>query len=243
MTQALDIATLEREPKLADRVTQQLQALVLSHHLKPGDRLPSERDLGDRFGVSRTVIREAVRALVAKGLLEVRPGSGTVVRDLTAAAAAESMSLILRLHSAKLDYTKVVEVRRLLEVEIAGLAAERRTERNLEDIETILREAESQLEDPETFIQTDIEFHAALAEATQNELFAVLLDSISDIMVEVRMLGLKVPGTPRRAVVYHRSIFDCIKVGDAAGAREAMRRHMEEARDTMRQAVAQSPAA
>jgi GntR family transcriptional regulator, transcriptional repressor for pyruvate dehydrogenase complex len=237
VNQDFDIATLEREPKLADRVTQQLQGLVVNGQFSPGDRLPSERELGDRFGVSRTVVREAVRALVAKGLLEVRPGSGTVIRALTTESAVESMSLLLRQRSRRLDYAQVVEVRRLLEVEIAGLAAERRSDSDIETMEEVLRQAKERLDDPDNFINTDIAFHAALAQATQNELFVVLLDSIADVMVEVRRLGLGVPGTPARALGYHRSILACVRVGDVEGARQAMYRHMDEARDTMRQAV------
>src|SRR5438128_5519835 len=114
-----------REPRLSDKVAEMMLETIFSRRLQVGDRLPSERELGEQFGVSRTVIREAVRALVAKGVIEVRSGSGLRVAAVDASAVRESMSLFLR--GATLNYEKVHEVRRLLETHIAGLAAERAT--------------------------------------------------------------------------------------------------------------------
>src|SRR5437868_4206273 len=113
--------TLPRETTLANQVSQQLEALIIERRLQPGDRLPAERELARQFGVSRTVIREAVRSLAAKGMLEVRSGSGTIVRAPNAAAVSQSMTLFLRAGYPELDYRKVLEVRSILEVEIAGL--------------------------------------------------------------------------------------------------------------------------
>src|SRR5262245_28566351 len=114
-----------REPRLSDKVADMMLETILSRRLQVGDRLPSERELGEQFGVSRTVVREAVRALVAKGVIEVRSGSGLRVAAVDAAAVSESMSLFLR--GGSLDFEKVHEVRTLLEVHIAGIAAERAT--------------------------------------------------------------------------------------------------------------------
>ncbi len=114
-----------REPRLSDKVAELLLETIFRRGLQPGDRLPSERELGEQFGVSRTVVREAVRELAAKGLIEVRTGSGLRVAAVDAAAVSESMSLYLR--GGSVDFARVHEVRRLLEVEIAGLSAERAT--------------------------------------------------------------------------------------------------------------------
>src|SRR5687768_18134604 len=110
-----------REPRLSDKVADMMLETILSRRLEVGDRLPSERELGEQFGVSRTVVREAVRALVAKGVIEVRSGSGLRVAAVDAAAVTESMSLYMR--GGTLDFEKVHEVRALLEVHIAGIAA------------------------------------------------------------------------------------------------------------------------
>src|SRR4029434_1284654 len=116
-----------REATLANRVTKEIEGLIIDGRIEMGRRLPSERDLADQFGVSRTVVREAVRGLVAKGLLEVRPGSGTIVRSPTCGAVTQSLTLFLLAGQSdlELDYTNVHEIRRVLEIEIAGLAAER----------------------------------------------------------------------------------------------------------------------
>jgi GntR family transcriptional repressor for pyruvate dehydrogenase complex len=230
--------TIERSTTLANRVTHQIEQLIVDGHLQPGDRLPAERELAHQFGVSRTVIREAVRALVAKSLLEVQPGSGTVVRSPTTKSVAQSMIMLLRAGQPEVDYEKVHEVRRLLEVEIAGLAAKRRTTEDLEELEEILRESSEIQDDRNCFPECDVAFHAALARATRNELYPLLLDSMADIMILVRKLGFTVPGMPARALKHHRAIFEQVKAGDPRGARQAMREHLIESEDTMRQALA-----
>src|SRR4051794_37145339 len=117
---ASEFAAIAREPRLPDKVACQLQQSILAGALKPGNRLPTERELGEQFGVSRTVIREAVRSLVAKGLLEVRGGSGLRVAAIDASAVRETMGMYLRV-KAEFDYGELHEVRSVMEIEIAGL--------------------------------------------------------------------------------------------------------------------------
>lgn len=228
---------LERDATLTARVTDQIENLIVVGQLQPGDRLPPERELARQFEVSRTVVREAVRALAAKGLLEVRSGSGTVVCSPTPRSVAQTMSLFLRVGQRDLDYRKILEVRRLLEVEIAGLAAQRRTGEDLEAMEAILCEAESG-GDRDRFVRTDMAFHSALARATYNELFSVLLDSVADVMITMRQMAFDIPDAFARALKYHRAIFEQVKGGDPERARQAMREHLMEAEDTIRRALA-----
>jgi len=229
---------VERRESLSNRVASQLEKLILESHLNSGDKLPPERVLADQFAVSRTVVREAVRALVARGLLEVRGGSGTVVSSPEPHSAAGFMSALLglSLRAGKLDHNKVVEVRRMMEVEIAGIAAERRTDEDLEVLQEIMRRSAENLGDPDVFVETDIAFHAALALATQNELFLVLLNSIADVLIEGRRLALHVEGTAARAQAHHQRVLEGVLAGDVAQTRRAMHEHMDEARDTMQQA-------
>jgi GntR family transcriptional repressor for pyruvate dehydrogenase complex len=147
------------------------------------------------------------------------------------------MSLFLRGGQAELDYDKVLEVRRLLEVEIAGLAAERRTADDLGRMDKILQEA-AQVKERDQFAENDVAFHGALAQATHNVLFGLLLDSVGDIMFNVRYLGFDVSGTITRALRYHRAIFEQVKACDVEGARQAMREHLAESEETIRQAIA-----
>ncbi len=235
-------AALEREPSLSSRVARRMEEMIVTNQLQPGDRFPTERELGRQFGVSRTVVREALSALIAKSLLEAVPGGGTRIRIPTAESVAQSMTLFLRGGQAEMDYTKVHEVRRVLEVEIAGLAAERRTADDLEKLEANVLEKSRLYGDWDRYIKNDVEFHSLLAQATHNELFSLLLDSVVDIMVTVRAMGLRVPGCYDRALAHHQAIFAQVKQGDPAEARRAMMAHLIDSEDIMRAALAQHKA-
>jgi GntR family transcriptional repressor for pyruvate dehydrogenase complex len=228
---------LARESTLAERVTDQIKSIIVSGQLQPGDRMPPERELARQFGVSRTVVREAVRALMAQGLVEVYAGSGTLVRNPSAGAVAESLALFLQVGREGFDYRKILEVRRLLEVEIAGLAAERRTEDDLDALALVLGETADVGDSCDAWLKNDMAFHALLAKATKNELFSLLLDSIADIMISVRRLGFDVPNASARTLKYHGAILEQVRQGDAEGARAAMRDHLDEAQATMRTAL------
>lgn len=217
-------ARIRREPRLSDRVAALLLDTIVARGLQPGDRLPSERELGEQFGVSRTVIREAVRALAAKGVIEVRTGSGLRVAAVDASAVSESMSLYLR--GGTVEYPKVHEVRRLLEVEIAGLAAERARDGDVTRMRTICEQMEAALEDVERAARLDLAFHRAIARATANELYLLLLDSIGEALLEIRRGNLQTGAAPE-TVRLHREIVDRIAARDPAGARQAMAEHLD----------------
>jgi GntR family transcriptional repressor for pyruvate dehydrogenase complex len=229
---------IEREANLSDLVSRQIQNLILERHLMPKDRLPAERDLAEKFGVSRTVVREAVRGLAAKGLLEVSPGrGGTIVRLPTAETMSEMMTLFLRGDERTVDYENLIEVRRVLEVAIAGFAAERRTTEDVQEMERILQETLKIGKDRDKFVKWDLAFHKALAQATHNRLFPLLLESVNELMVEVRQMAFRTMGAPARSYKYHNAIYEQIKKGNPAGAREAMRDHLVEAEQTLRDAL------
>lgn len=224
-----------REAGLADRVADHMTERVLDGTLQRGNRLPPERILAEQYGVSRTVIREAVRTLVSKGLLETRGGSGTYVRSPDPAAVAESMSLLLRLHHGNtvVPYDKVHEVRLVLEVEIAGLAARRAQPEDLLALEREIERQRQADDNRDAYVASDVAFHAALAAAAHNELFPVLLNSISDVMVEVRQLGFQVPGSHQTAVRHHEQILAAVTARDAAAATRAMKAHLRDSERTL----------
>lgn len=218
--------TVSRELPLADRVAAKLEEAILhSGRYQPGDQLPSERLLADQFGVSRTVIREAVRSLTAKGLLEVRSGSGSRVAAVDARTVAESMSSFLRRHKT-LDYGKIDEVRSVLEIQVAGLAAERATDVEVAALNDTLAAMEAASGDPRLASELDVEFHRSVARITHNELFLIMLDSIGAVLMEIRLATLPVPGRIAETVHEHRRILDGIAARDAAVARSAMRDHL-----------------
>ncbi len=219
--------------RMADRTARRLQQLVADSGLQPGDLLPPERQLCELLGVSRTVVREAVRSLVAKGLLEVRQGHGTIVRVPDLGTATEVVSNLLRGEGGHLAFPRIHEVRRLLEVEIAGLAAERRSEQDLERLAAALVHA-GETSDSDDWARADIAFHAVLADATQNPLFGVLLASMAEVLLELRLTAARLPDTQLRAQRHHEAIHAAVRAGSAGGARKAMRDHMTEAEASFR---------
>lgn len=222
--------------RLYEQVVQQLQELVISGRLQPGDKLPPERQLAEQLGVSRTVIREAIKTLEQRGLVKVLTGSGTYVSQMDPRIVSESISLLVQQSTSSFDHLN--EVRRMLEIEITGFAAERA---QLEDIEA-MEEAVQEMEDAvanmkgrpdllEDFVEADLAFHDALAKAAQNPLLPILLDPISDLLVEFRRLASSGPGAPEDALNYHRKILKYLKARDVSTCRELMREHLEKAEE------------
>jgi GntR family transcriptional repressor for pyruvate dehydrogenase complex len=199
---------------------------IVTRSMAPGERLPSERELSEQFQVSRTVVREAVRALAAKGIVQVRSGSGLSVARIDAANVTESMRLFVR--GMRLDYSKVHEIRALIEIEVAGLASERAHEADFDRIAENLEEMGASLHDSHRSAELDVQFHRELATATHNDLFVVLLDSIGDVLMEIRVITLSRPGRPAEALTAHKRIAEAVSRRKARDARRAMRDHLDD---------------
>lgn len=217
---------VERNERLSDKVAQRLFESIVSQRLAPGTRLPSERELGDQFNVSRTVIREAVRHLAAKGVVEVRSGSGARVANVDAASVSESMRLFLR--GQGIAYDDLNEIRMTLELKTARLAAERADADDEADLLASCRKLGSLGGAPQDASHEDVEFHRLVARATHNPLFLVLLDSIGDVLLDIRRATLGVEGRVALAVRHHQRIADAIIAHDPAAAEAAMREHLAE---------------
>jgi len=216
-----------RGATLSEKVAASITQAIMDGALAPGERLLSERDLGEQFGVSRTVVREAVRSLVAEGLVESRSGRGVQVAAVGPEAIGRAMSMFLHRSSA-IDYRRVHEVRSALEIDMAGYAAERATPEDVAKLRALTDELQDvRGEDDERAAQLDVAFHRALAQATQNELFLVLLDAIGEVLLEIRRRAFRAPGLLGYAVAAHQEILDRIAAGEADEARDAMRRHLQ----------------
>jgi GntR family transcriptional repressor for pyruvate dehydrogenase complex len=216
---------------LYEQVADRIQQMIVQEALHPGDRLPGERDLAERMSVSRSVIREAMRVLKVRGLIEVRSGSGTYVQELGLGDVSAPIGLLLSMRQVPERYGNLLEVRCTLEVAIAGVAARRATAKDVATMEAAIAASEASVADGEQFIGHDLAFHAALAVATHNELYSVLLAPIADLSFEFRMTTYRydAEGTVNGARVHHRRILDRIKARDPEGAREAMRAHLDQA--------------
>jgi len=212
-----------RNLPMSARVAQQLEDAIVAGTFKPGDALPTERELGEMFGVSRTVVREAVKSLTAKGML-AGSGRGIKILGLESKMVADSLSLYLRGRGG-VDYSSVHEIRTLLERRIARLAATRGTDEQIEELTIELGRMRA-ASDPETASFEDVAFHRMLAAMTGNPLFPVLLDSIGEILLEIRRATLKQPGRSAQAIEQHEAILEQIVARDAEGAERAMKEHL-----------------
>jgi GntR family transcriptional regulator, transcriptional repressor for pyruvate dehydrogenase complex len=161
---------------------------------------------------------------VAKGVIEVRSGSGLRVAAVDAAAVSESMSLYLR--GATLDFGKVHEVRTLLEVHIAGVAAERATDDDLAQLRSVHERMQREADVVESAARDDLEFHRTIARATQNDLYLLLMDSIGSALIDIRRENLGSGSTPT-TIGQHEAVLERIAAHDPEGARTAMAAHLE----------------
>ncbi|HEY4689909.1 MAG TPA: FadR/GntR family transcriptional regulator [Anaerolineae bacterium] len=225
--------------RLYERIVEQVEQKILSGDLKVGDRLPPERELADQFGVSRTAVREAVKALRQKGLVEVQPGRGTFITNSMSRAVRHSLDLLTRIGGAD-GSANLVEVREIIEPEIAVLAAARATEEHIAAMREAVETMEVALQDPDRFIEADLDFHLALAEATQNALIPALIDSIVDLLREQRARIFRVNGGPQRGQFHHKCILDAIVRHDPEAAQEAMRAHLRQVREDSGASAAQA---
>lgn len=230
--------TRVKQGRIYEAVVDQLQNLIVSEKLQPGDKLLPERELAQRFGVSRTAVRDAIRVLSERGLVDVRPGAGTFVVQEISDTVAESMGLLFQIE--KSSHEALHEVREILEVEMAGIAAERATESDVKRIEKAFEEMESNVNDPARFIEADLDFHLAVAEATHNKIFLILLNPIIDLLQKSRRMIVAVPEGPVRAMEHHRQLLDSIRCKAKAEARQAMGQHMQQIAEDIKTALSQS---
>src|ERR1051326_2519472 len=211
-----------RTSRLYEQIVQQIEDTILKGNLKPGDQLPAERDLAEQFGVSRTAVREAVKALREKGLVEAYTGRGTFVTNGTSNAIRQSLDLMVRIGQPE-GAAYLAEVREILEPEIAALAAARAEDQHLGIMREAIKVMDDSLHDAERFIEADLDFHLALAEGAANPIILSLIDSIVGLLREQRLRIFKVVGGPERGQIHHKKILAAVEQHNAENAREAMR--------------------
>jgi DNA-binding FadR family transcriptional regulator len=214
--------------RLVDRVARELERLILADVLKAGTKLPPQHELAEQVGVSRTVIREAIHILETKGLLESKHGVGTLVRQASPDHFTQSMGLLLR--STQISLDDLHQVRSILEVENARLAALNATSQEVQILRSILDEMNSAEADLPKFAEKDAEFHTALAQMTGNPLLVVLIDAIRDLIQEVRISISHQPELKATVMPDHYAILARVEAREADGASNAMRLHLEHAR-------------
>jgi GntR family transcriptional repressor for pyruvate dehydrogenase complex len=216
--------------RLYEQIVQQIEDLIMKGQLKPGDQLPAERELAQEFGVSRTAVREAVKTLREKGLVEAYTGKGTFVTDGTSQAIRQSLDLMMKIGQPG-NLTYLAELRQILEPDIAALAATRSEEQHLATMREAIAVMDRSLHEPEAYIEADLDFHLSLAEAAANPLILALIDSVVGLLREQRMKIFAVEGGPERGQYHHKRILAATERRDPEAAREAMRAHLQQVRE------------
>jgi GntR family transcriptional repressor for pyruvate dehydrogenase complex len=220
--------SLRSKGRLVDQVVEKIQGLIIDGQLKPGTKLPPEIELAEQMGVSRTALREAMSILMTKGLLETKPGVGTVVQQMSRDQVVEPLNLLVQMRDGGVTFEQLHQVRSILEVEIAGLAAMQATEADIMGLEQLMTEMEGNQGNADVFATRDADFHQKLARATHNPVLDHLVGIIRDLLVDHIMQVVQHIDPQLQVLPYHRYILDKVAAKDEAGARQAMLDHLNQ---------------
>ncbi|MGA7625175.1 MAG: FadR/GntR family transcriptional regulator [Candidatus Acidiferrales bacterium] len=214
-----------RKGKVYEEVAKQIERLII-RKLKPGDKLPSERELAEMLAVSRSSIRDAIRSLELVGLVEPRQGAGTIVRERTTDSVANPfLNVLNRRHEL---VAELLDFRKMIEPPLAARAATHVSAEEITEMEEILQRQEEKQDRGDAAIAEDAEFHYSIALASGNTVVLKVIDTLMDLLRDTRERSLQVKGRPQKSLAAHRRILAAIKRHDAEAAKSAMRRHIED---------------
>jgi GntR family transcriptional repressor for pyruvate dehydrogenase complex len=221
---SIGITTPGSHPHVAERVIRHVKALIERGALRPGDQLPPERSLAVEIGISRPSLRAGLRALAAMGVVEARHGSGTYIIGGPPVLASEPLRMLAALHGLTRD--QLFEVRRLLEVGVAGLAAERSEPEDLAVMADEVAGMFASADDPLQHLAHDMRFHRAVAAGARNPAVGVLIEMVASLFFEQRRRSIEGARDLRESAEQHRGIYLAIRGRDAEKARTAMTDHL-----------------
>lgn len=214
-----------KKTRIYEEVVSQVHELVRAGKFKAGDQLPSERELSEIFKVSRTSVREALRALEAQGLIISRTGMGNFIAQLPIESVVAPLAKLLI--EEKTALADIFELRKLIEPHIASLAAERATEKDIQRLKSILAKQSEAVSRGETGVEADAELHFAIGQATQNQALEKLVSGLMEILSHSREESLQTLGRRRASIESHRKILSAIEQHNKARAQQAMFQHIE----------------
>ena len=224
---------------LSKKIAAQIQDAIRNRKLAPGEKLPTEAQLGVQFGVSRTAVREAVRMLAARGLISIVKGKGIFVRPFSAETVTDPLHMYLQLASERNYALDLIRARQLIEPVLAAEAALRRTEEDLERLRHDMDQLRSCPEGSQDLAGLDMAFHLDVARATQNLLMPLLLDPIHRRMPEIKSsVYATVRNAKGSALVWHEKVLEKVAGRDPEGARSAMAEHLRIAEDHVKRMLA-----
>jgi GntR family transcriptional regulator, transcriptional repressor for pyruvate dehydrogenase complex len=215
---------------LAEQVAERLLEYIAAQELRPGDLLPSETSLANSFNVSRPVIREALKNLEGKGVIEIVNGKGALIRPIDSDPLRDFFLRVMQMEKSSI--LELMEVRRGLEVQAASLAAQRRNPKDLETIQKAVRAMRASMQDLDTYTRLDVEFHLAIASASHNSILGLLVESIRDSLRSTISAGLLSRGNNLNLEVIqdtHEALLKAIEEGESEEAMLTMLQHFDEA--------------
>lgn len=229
--------------KIYEEVADALQEAIRSGKLKPGTKLESVQQLAESFQVGRSAIREALTALKAMGLIEMRQGEGTYVKEFQAEDLTFPLATAMLMNQQ--DVMHLLEIRKIIETGTASTAAKKHTSEDLEKLETALNGMKAALGDEELGETADLQFHLAISEATQNPMLTNLLLNVADLMQETmketrRITLFSKEKTTERLYNEHLAIYEAIVAGNEEAARITMITHLNNVEETLREFFIQS---
>ncbi|WP_165822511.1 FadR/GntR family transcriptional regulator [Paenibacillus montanisoli] len=222
-------------PSLAEATAQRILDAIMDSKIKQSDPFPSQYLLCEWFGVSRTVVREATQILVSKGILDVKHGKRITIRPPSHEQIAESLSLAFR--RGGVNVFDVLELRKVLESEVASLAALSADEQDLRVMKECLTYMQQHYNEEAGYVDADVEFHNAIFAAAKQPAFTLVLKSVSDYLHDSRKLSYRGEETTKRAIRAHEQIYEAIQSRDPAAAKIAMRKHLEETEEDLRESM------
>jgi GntR family transcriptional regulator, transcriptional repressor for pyruvate dehydrogenase complex len=220
-----------KKTRVAEGIADRIRMLILDGTFPAGRPLPGERQLAERFGVSRGSVRDAFRTLETIGLLVTRHGQGTFPQELDVNRLVAPLASILSYSHDMQE--ELLDVRRMFEPAIARVAASRITDEDLADLQRIVDAQRKKLRTGRSAIVEDTEFHQVLARATRNPVIVSIMATLNDLLVESRKLTLRQKGRPRKSVVGHEAVVAALRRRDAEAAASAMRAHIEQIGDLL----------
>jgi DNA-binding FadR family transcriptional regulator len=220
------VITPIKKTRVAEEVADRVRALMLDGTFPPGEPIPSERHLAERFGVSRGSIRDALRTLETIGLLETRHGQGTFARELSVDRLVAPLASVMAYRSDLQG--ELMDVRRMFEPAVARVAALRATKEDLDDLQRILDTQRQKLKTGQSAIVEDTAFHAILARSTRNRVVMSIMATLNDLLVESRTHSLEQKGRPARSMDGHEAVVAALRRQDAEGAYQAMYNHIDQ---------------
>jgi GntR family transcriptional regulator, transcriptional repressor for pyruvate dehydrogenase complex len=218
-----------KNQRIFEQVLEQIRQQIISGAIQPGDRLPPERTLAELVGVHRNPIREALKILEYMGIIESKPGVGTILCNVNKDILTERVSKISRF-SPRSFLFELIELREALEPHMAALAAERASEEDLDAMKAAIADLKVEVLQGKNLSSADERLHLSIAKATHNNTFLRIAEPVMAMLAEFRENSLKIPGRRKAIFIEHEKIYKAIRSRNPKTARATMKRHLEQIR-------------